>query len=72
MYRVSASKLAPSHSNWQEASVPHHVDLAIGWLNDLMTWQLPFSLTGLRERTRKEGVTMPFTTVESHASSFLP
>ena len=28
----AASKLVPSHGCWLEASVPHHVDLAIGLL----------------------------------------
>lgn len=38
----SASKMVYSHgtSCWQEASIPHHVDLCMNFLSDLMIWQL--------------------------------
>lgn len=43
----AASKLVPSHGCWPEASVPHHVDLAIGLL---MTWQLASSRESVIDR----------------------
>lgn len=51
------SKLAPSHGCWQEASVLHHMDIFIGCLSLLMTWQLAsHRVNDLKERAAKAPV----------------